>query len=289
MLVSRWPVWRCALVLLFLLLAERSAPAHVLLIAPTGGESLDLGSGFNIEWEVAVEHETQNWDLWYSVTSNDGPWIDIATNLPAGNTMTEARHNFNWIPDVVSDQAWVRVRQDNAGDDYFDVSASPFSIASTTDPCDFNSDSLCDITDLNSLLAKGPISQGVAANDGNVQFDLTGDGVIDTADLDQWLVDAAATNGLASPYKRGDANLDGLVDGTDFVNWNAGKFSSSIRWDEGDLDGTGEVDGLDFVFWNENKFSASDVVSSVPEAHSLGFAVVAILGLRFLRNGFRGP
>ena len=38
---------------------------------------------------------------------------------------------------------------------------------------------------------------------------------------------AAAENGLGSPYKVGDANLDGAVDVSDFNIWNGAKFTSS--------------------------------------------------------------
>ena len=37
--------------------------------------------------------------------------------------------------------------------------------------------------------------------------------------------------GSPSPYKLGDADLNGIVDGTDFGLWNVGKFSTSLAWD----------------------------------------------------------
>lgn len=144
-----------------------------------------------------------------------------------------------------------------------------FRVASMPEPslsCDFNSDSACDINDLNSMLAVGPIAPGVAVTPGvNGQFDLTGDGMIDNADADEWLSDAATVNQLGSPYKRGDVNLDGLVDGVDFIDWNANKFTSNLLWDDGDFNGDGFVDGLDFIEWNANKFTSSDGFTAVPE------------------------
>ena len=43
--------------------------------------------------------------------------------------------------------------------------------------CDFDSDGSCSISDLNDMLAVGPVAPGVPAA-GNEQFDLDGDGVI---------------------------------------------------------------------------------------------------------------
>ncbi|MEM8681402.1 MAG: hypothetical protein AAGF97_18810, partial [Planctomycetota bacterium] len=116
-------------------------------------------------------------------------------------------------------------------------------------------------------------------NSGNMQFDLTGDGMIDNQDVDQWLGNAAANNGLASAYKRGDANLDGTVDGEDFLQWNASSFTLSQQWDHGDFTGDGVVDGLDFAQWNAVKFTSSNQAPiAVPEP-SLGMLSMFALGL----------
>jgi hypothetical protein len=39
-------------------------------------------------------------------------------------------------------------------------------------------------------------------------FDLTGDGVVDSDDVNNWLAKAASKNGFGSPYLKGDTNLD---------------------------------------------------------------------------------
>ncbi len=132
--------------------------------------------------------------------------------------------------------------------------------------CDFSGDGECDITDLDMMQALGPIINGIPAA-GNEPFDLNGDDVIDLDDRDQWLGDAASVNGLASPYKIGDANLDGFVDGQDFIVWNGNKFTSTLLWSKGDFTADGFADGQDFIEWNMNKFTSSDVVT-VPEPSS---------------------
>ncbi len=147
--------------------------------------------------------------------------------------------------------------------------------------CDFDANAVCDVGDLNALLAEGPLVAGVTVTPGvNEQFDITGNGVIDNADVSEWLTIAADQNGLASPYKRGDANLDGIVDGQDFILWNGSKFTSTLLWDHGDFNGDGVVDGQDFILWNGTKFSSSDAVSGVPEP-----SMSILLGVALLLSG----
>ncbi len=141
--------------------------------------------------------------------------------------------------------------------------------------CDFDSDSDCDLADLNQLLVQGPISEGVAVTPGsNGQFDLNLDGVIDLLDRDFWLSSAATENGLGSPYKLGDANLDGTVDGQDFLAWNGSKFSERLRWNLGDFNGDGNVNGTDFLAWNANKFTSAGVTAVPEPLTSRGVALV---------------
>ena len=116
-------------------------------------------------------------------------------------------------------------------------------------------------------------------------FDLTGDGAVDSDDLDEWLKQAGAIN-LASgnAYLRGDANLDGAVDVTDFNIWNANKFTSTPEWCSGDFDADGSVDVGDFNHWNANKFTLADSVSSVPEPSSSVLGCFALMGMVVLRR-----
>lgn len=73
----------------------------------------------------------------------------------------------------------------------------------------------------------------------------------------------AATGRVALP---GDANLDGVVDGNDFVIWNQFKFQSGTTWSSGDFNFDGSTDGSDFILWNQNKFQSLNASSpQVPE------------------------
>jgi hypothetical protein len=106
------------------------------------------------------------------------------------------------------------------------------------------------------------VDELVAAIAGGLQtapYDLNDDALVDETDLHRWLELAGAANlPSGQPYLVGDANLDGVVDGLDFILWNENRFSNHAAWCSGDFNADGFIDGLDFVLWNENKFMMSD-------------------------------
>ena len=124
---------------------------------------------------------------------------------------------------------------------------------------DFDGDGNYACQDVDSLVA------AILAQSHDPVFDVTGDGLVDETDLDAWLLEAGAEN-LASgaSYLRGDANLDGDVDGADFLIWNQHKFTTTAAWCSGDFNANGFVDGVDFLVWNDNKFQSADRFVSVP-------------------------
>ena len=85
---------------------------------------------------------------------------------------------------------------------------------------------------------------------------------------------------------RGDANLDGVVDGLDFIEWNTDKFTANAEWCAGDFNADGFIDGLDFIIWNDNKFMSSSDRSAVPEPATHVIAVLA--GLLGSSQGAQG-
>jgi hypothetical protein len=142
-----------------LFVAAGSAMGHTLLLNPNGGEVLPVGSVFTVRWQVTGgNYNPLNWDLWYSQTGAGGPWTTLAMDLPAGSGANGSIHTYNWtVPSVVDDTMWVRVRMDNAGADYVDVSNAPFSIV--TIPGDLDQDGIVGIADFLALLgAWGPCS-----------------------------------------------------------------------------------------------------------------------------------
>ncbi|MEM7315302.1 MAG: PEP-CTERM sorting domain-containing protein [Planctomycetota bacterium] len=151
---------------------------------------------------------------------------------------------------------------------------------------DFNNDGAWDCTDINGLTAA--ISDG--GND--PAFDMNGDGAVDLADRDAWLVEGGAMNSAVTggnAFLVGDANLDGVVDVPDFNVWNANKFTTNNALCEGDFNADGVVDVPDFNAWNANKFTSSAGAApgggpaAVPEPAAIVLMMMA--GLAFL--GFR--
>ncbi|MEM8681559.1 MAG: choice-of-anchor B family protein, partial [Planctomycetota bacterium] len=97
---------------------------------------------------------------------------------------------------------------------------------------DFDGDGRANCTDIDQLVA------AVANQTGESWFDLTGDGLLSVADVEQWLEDAGMEN-IGAAYLPGDANLDGIVDGADFLAWNDHKFSDVAAWCSGDFNADG--------------------------------------------------
>ena len=149
--------------------------------------------------------------------------------------------------------------------------------------CDFDGSGTCDGMDIDMLtenIAIGPADPGT--------FDLTGDGVVDQMDLDEWRAQAGAANlPSGNAYLEGDANLDGAVDGQDFIAWNGNKFSANATWTGGDFNASGTVDGQDFIIWNANKFQSADAVA-VPEPQLGTTVILALLTAGLLRRRLAG-
>ena len=145
--------------------------------------------------------------------------------------------------------------------------------------CDFDNSGTCDISDIDMLVAEA------AAGTNGMDFDLTGDGTVDFADVEEWLAQAGEENlGPGRAYLVADANLDGVVDGQDFIAWNGNKFTSLAAWSGGDFNADGIVDGQDFIAWNGNKFQSADF-ASVPEPSSLVLLMIGFVSL--VRRGRR--
>ena len=139
---------------------------------------------------------------------------------------------------------------------------------------DFDNDGDLDGADIDALVVQ------LAGLTGDTAFDLTGDGLLNQADLQEWLALGGAANlPSGNSYLVGDANLDGAVNGQDFVAWNGNKFTSTAAWTGGDFNADGNVNGQDFVLWNGNKFqSADEFASAVPEPKTgLGLLLVVAM------------
>ena len=125
------------------------------------------------------------------------------------------------------------------------------------DVIDFSGDGQIDGNNIDLLIddiATGPADPAI--------FDLNGDGQVNLADRDVWLALAGAANlPSGNPYLVSDANLDGVVDISDFNLWNANKFTADGGWTQGDFNADGVTDVSDFNLWNTFEFQASDTAN----------------------------
>lgn len=209
-------------------------------------------------------------------------WLDSSS--PGSITAPEALAAAQAEPRGPIGQ-WLPLRNHPSG-------GPPFSLYQTmivrapTVPCDFNADGTCNLEDLNRRSLYG-IDLVEGSNDPvDVHiYDITGDSLVNTDDLDAWLVDAAPRNGLEAPYLPGDTNLDGAVDFNDFLRL-ADNFSKGRKdWSDGDFNGDKTVNFTDFLVLAKN-FSAGRgaATAAVPEPTGVGLAMFGVLGL----IGFRG-
>ncbi|MCA9264508.1 MAG: hypothetical protein KDA60_11690, partial [Planctomycetales bacterium] len=121
--------------------------------------------------------------------------------------------------------------------------------ATTVARADFNGDGVLDTADIDELFAE--IVRGTHVE----RYDLDADGLVDLSDRDAWLAAAGATNlPTRTPYPLGDADLDGIADATDYGTWSNFKFTQVTGWSRCDFNADGHVDVKDFNIWNANKY-----------------------------------
>jgi len=153
-------------------------------------------------------------------------------------------------------------------------------------PCDFTTDGLCGLADINDMFAQGDLTgAGVAVSSGN-QFDLDTDNDIDGDDITEWLSLTGTANGFSSPMLRGDTDNVGAssptsrtVDITDFQNFLGGFTGAGSTWEVGNFNGDDVVDITDFSNHFLPNFSATGggtygAGQSIPEP-----SAVLLLGL----------
>jgi hypothetical protein len=69
-----------------------------------------------------------------------------------------------------------------------------------------------------------------------------------------YLVGNSTDGNTAKQFFPGDANLDGKVDGVDFLIWqsNYSQNPGINKWSTADFNGDRKVDGVDFLIWQAN-------------------------------------
>ena len=125
-----------------------------------------------------------------------------------------------------------------------------------SNPGDFNADTVVDASDIDAMRV------AILGSSDDVAYDLNGDGLVSKLDFDEMIYNILGTN-------YGDANLDGVVDATDFTIWSANRFSVGTGWATGDFNGDFVTDGSDFNLWSEFRFDAALSLAHGPTGNSI--------------------
>ena len=184
------------------------------------------------DYKLIYFYETETWEL-YDVAADLGETTNLYESEP-GIALELGYTLADWLQDV---DALMPIDL---------ATGEPVPLPRVVLPNgDFNDDGTYDCLDIDDLVAN------IAAGQDSLLFDLSGDRLVNRTDLEAWLSQAAGTG---STFLPGDANLDGQVDGQDFLEWNANKFTLTPAWCSGDFNADGVVNGADFILWNTNKF-----------------------------------
>ncbi|MEM7313564.1 MAG: hypothetical protein AAF497_10480 [Planctomycetota bacterium] len=117
---------------------------------------------------------------------------------------------------------------------------------------DFNADGTWNCQDVD------PLANAIATGSEDLSFDMNGDGVLSFEDGMEWLAVAGAQNLTSgNSFQQADFNLDGVVDASDRMTWNANKFTNTTGFCSGNATFDTGVDVPDYNIWNALKFTAA--------------------------------
>lgn len=107
-------------------LSASVANGHVGLAYPNGGETFNAGDLINIKWFIIIDHGDCDWDLYFS-SDGGSTWAAIENNI------SKAQLEYEWtVPGNLTDQAKVRIVQDNVVSAQYDAVSGNFAINSST-------------------------------------------------------------------------------------------------------------------------------------------------------------
>lgn len=104
---------------------------------------------------------------------------------------------------------------------------------------DFNYDGLIDVVDADLM------TDEIAAGTNLLSFDLTSDGSVDLADLDNWFGHYSSYSGVPLAIALVDVNFDTVNTAADYMTIQFNLLSTSSSFSDGDLNATGIVDTAD--------------------------------------------
>jgi hypothetical protein len=152
------------------------------------------------------------------------------------------------------------------------VTASGDIIPLPTNDCDFDNDGSLGVGDVDFLLGE------VKAGTNNAAFDITKDGIVNSADI----VALVEGEDKLNTYI-GDANLDGEFNSSDFVTvFTAAKYETgaAATWGQGDWNGDGLFNSSDFVAaFTSGGYEKGQKAPAVPEPSSIVLLSLSLFGL----------
>ena len=87
------------------------------------------GEVVTIQWTVTIPHALDGWDVLYSTTGNDGPWLPIGIDLPPGDPVAGSIHTLEWlVPEGATTMAAIRIRTLTPHAVYESISDANFTI-----------------------------------------------------------------------------------------------------------------------------------------------------------------
>ena len=140
---------------------------------------------------------------------------------------------------------------------------------------DFNLDGALNGADIDALMNE------VAAGTNGAAFDLSGDGLVNDDDRDDWLAIAGPQNGLSGAYLVGDSNLDGFVVASDLnavgLTWQ----TANNNWTNGNFTGggTNAADLNDMALNWQQSVPFAAAAQSVPEPATLALLLFGVAGV----------
>ena len=98
------------------------AHGHVALDNPGGGETFYYGQTVVIQWHIVIEHDTENWDLYFSSDGGEN-WEPIELDIPFEQL------TYSWtVPELPTTEGVVRIVQDNLLDMDYEHQSTDFTI-----------------------------------------------------------------------------------------------------------------------------------------------------------------
>ena len=173
--------------------------------------------GGNVNAGIEVEISTSGGTIFYTTDGSDPRTSDTAVPYSG--------------PVPLDQTTTIRTRALRDSSEWSAVTMATFLVDKEGD---FSGNGVLDAEDLDLLMA------AISTQGNDTSFDLDGDGEVGDRDIDYWLVELADT-------RRGDSDLDGDVDFTDFLVL-SGNFGSEDRtWQDGNFNDDGNVDFADFL------------------------------------------